>query len=168
MKKNEERIIWIVEDDPFYASWLGRKLNTSLGYKIRVFPDGETMLAECGEWPDLMLLDFNLRSSENRMSGLDVLRRLRDFHPELPVVVVSGQKDIDTAVELMRSGAWEYLIKDNESTADRIVDTVRDLIDLVHSEHQIRWLEKRRKRAKVQIAATVAFIAALVAAAFMW
>src|SRR4029079_12577660 len=55
-----------------------------------------------------MLLDVNLPG----ISGIEVLRIVKENYPYIEVIVVSAAKDVDTAIEVMRNGAYHYLSKD--------------------------------------------------------
>ena len=82
-----------------------------------------------GPW-DLVLSDYNLPG----FSGIDALRIVREREPELPFVLVSGEIGEDTAVDAMRHGASDYLLKQNLA---RLVPAV---------EHAIEAAESRRAR----------------------
>ncbi len=67
---------------------------------------------------DLVMLDVNLPS----MSGLDVLKQIRELKKSLPVIVISGFVSTDNAIEAMKEGAYEYLTKPFQVT--KLLDTV--------------------------------------------
>jgi response regulator of citrate/malate metabolism len=68
--------------------------------------------------PDLVLLDIHLPD----ISGIDVLRLLRETHPDVDVLVISAAKEVDTVRTALRSGVVNYLLKpfDHESLRDRL------------------------------------------------
>jgi len=90
--------IFVVEDDLMYAKILSYHLSQNPDYEVTIFTSGKELLANLFKGPSAISLDFNLPD----MSGFDVLKRIREFDPELPVVIVSGQQDISTAVELLK------------------------------------------------------------------
>lgn len=67
---------------------------------------------------DVIMLDVNLPS----LSGLEVLKQLRETHQDLPVIVISGFVSTDDAIEAMREGAFEYLTK--PFRIEKLIDTV--------------------------------------------
>lgn len=68
--------------------------------------------------PDVIVLDLNLADE----SGLDAFRRIREIDSKIPVIFITGQGTTDTAIEAMRQGAYEYLLKPLE------LDQLTDLI----------------------------------------
>lgn len=101
-----ERIL-IVDDEPnitgAFSSLLGDE-----GYETRTAATAEEALRQCEEQRfDLILLDLNLPG----LSGVDFLRRLSDWPTPPVVLVVSGQSDIQTALDAVRLGAADYLEK---------------------------------------------------------
>ncbi|MDZ7845896.1 MAG: response regulator [Owenweeksia sp.] len=49
------------------------------------------------------------------LSGIEVLRKIREAYAEIPVVIVSGQENVSTAVELLKEGAYDYIVKDDNA-----------------------------------------------------
>lgn len=103
--------IFIVEDDALYAKVLSYHLSQNPDYEVSVYHSGKDLIANLYKGPSAISLDFHLPD----LSGFDVLKRIRDYDPELPVIVVSGQKDVSTAVELLKKGVYDYILKDDET-----------------------------------------------------
>lgn len=99
--------VLIVDDDPMVRDGL-RDILGRAGYTVTTAKDGKEALDRLeDEAPDLLLLDLKLP----RLSGMDVLREIRDTHPEIPVVIVSGKGSIADAVEAIKEGAYDFLEK---------------------------------------------------------
>jgi DNA-binding NtrC family response regulator len=97
----------IVDDDEQLRQTLVRRFQRQ-GYKVRAAASGEDALALVAkDRPDVALLDLNLPG----LSGLDLLACLRDGQPELEVLLLTGHGSIETAVQAMRRGAYDYLTK---------------------------------------------------------
>ncbi len=97
--------IFIVDDDPLVDAALMVALNGQ-GFDVVNFNDGESFLnAARARTPDCILIDTGLPGSP----GLDVLRRLDAPHYPAPVLVMSSQRDIPTAVMAMRGGAQDFV-----------------------------------------------------------
>ncbi|SFW75849.1 sigma-54-dependent transcriptional regulator [Chitinophaga sancti] len=101
--------IYIVEDDPLYGEILEYQLSMNPDYIIRRFNSGSECLKELYKRPDLVTIDYSMPD----MNGLTLFKKIRDFNPDLPVVVISGQDDINTAVEFLKMGVTDYLVKDD-------------------------------------------------------
>ena len=112
-----KRRILIVEDDEIFLRPLQRTLEVA-GYDVVVTPSGEEALdALKGDDVDLVLTDRRLPG----MDGVDLVRRIRVEHPELAVIVMTAYGTIESAVEAVRLGAADYLVKPLESAELLIV-----------------------------------------------
>lgn len=104
--KPQARLL-IIEDDPGFASSLQRLLSHA-GYSAEVTGTGLAGLQRLAEsHPDLALLDINLPD----MTGHEVIRAARDKGLDVPVVVVSGESEIDAAILALRLGALDFVRK---------------------------------------------------------
>ena len=101
--------VLLVEDHPDQAELTRRTLERQLrGAEVTVADRGESCLAKLADAPwDLLLLDYNLPD----MSGIELLTEVKTRGYHLPVVMVTGQGDERIAVEAMKGGAADYLIK---------------------------------------------------------
>jgi two-component system nitrogen regulation response regulator GlnG len=99
--------IWIVDDDPAIRYVLEAYFD-SQNLQARSFADGRSLTGALDETiPDLVMADVRLDGE----SGLDLMQRLRERHPELPVIVMTAYSDLDSAVRAFRGGAFEFLAK---------------------------------------------------------
>jgi signal transduction histidine kinase len=100
------RILYM-EDDSMAALLFRRRLEHE-GYAVDVAVDGEMGLAMCTQVNyDLIALDYNMP----KLDGISVLRELNQREEMPPVVIITAQNDTATAVEAMRLGAYDYLVK---------------------------------------------------------
>ena len=104
--------IFIIEDDPDYAELLKYQLHRLSGPHIQHFETGEDALDHLDEAPDLVFLDIVLPG----LSGLDILRKIKQAKPDLPVAMVSAQTDVNVALEAIRLGAYDYVTKGHDDT----------------------------------------------------
>lgn len=103
--------IFLVDDDPFFLALLNKQLVNSGYNKIRTFSNGADCLNALNEKPDVIFLDHNM----DTLSGYEVLKKIKRYDPDIFVVMVSGQEDIKTAVDSLKHGAFDYILKsDNE------------------------------------------------------
>src|SRR5512143_578712 len=99
--------VLIVDDEPNILASLRRALEVE-GYRALVAGGGAAALDKVThEGPDLVLLDVVMPE----MDGLEVLRRLKELQPDLPVVMMSGNATIDTAVRATKLGAYDFVEK---------------------------------------------------------
>jgi signal transduction histidine kinase len=99
--------VLVVDDDPFVRATTGTILR-SRGFEILQAGDGrEGLDAFLTHDPDLLLVDLKMPV----MGGLELLSRVSEASPRTPVLVISGEGGLDEAVEALRRGAWDYLVK---------------------------------------------------------
>ncbi|MEM1141366.1 MAG: nitrogen regulation protein NR(I) [Pseudomonadota bacterium] len=99
--------VWIVDDDQSIRWVLERALNQA-GLSQQCFSDAESMLKQLEhQKPDVVISDIRMPG----MDGLELLARLREEHPSLPVIVTTAHSDLDSAVASYQQGAFEYLPK---------------------------------------------------------
>ncbi|MEI6682992.1 MAG: sigma-54 dependent transcriptional regulator [Bacteroidota bacterium] len=103
--------IFIVEDDKFYGEYLKHYLSSNPDYNIQHFLTGKELIANLHRKPDVITLDYSLPD----MNGALVLKKIRQYSPDTQVVIVSGQKDISTALDLLKDGAYDYIVKEQDS-----------------------------------------------------
>ncbi len=103
--------IFVVEDDPFYGKLLQHHLSLNPDYEVELFSTGGACLNALYQKPDVISIDYGLPD----MNGDDLFRRIRSFSSTIPIVIISGQEDIGTAVDLLKKGAHDYIVKDDNT-----------------------------------------------------
>jgi two-component system, NtrC family, response regulator AtoC len=104
--------IFIVEDDPWYGEVLTYHLSMNPDYDLRRFTTGEACLkALQTDQPHLITIDYSLPDT----NGTDLFRRIHEQLPNIPVIVISGQQDVETAVGLLQAGVHDYFVKDDRT-----------------------------------------------------
>ncbi len=132
--KGEERtieapLILIAEDDQGLLRLIERNLSRA-GFRTRGTVTGrETVESILDSPPDLLLLDYRLPD----MSGQEIIRELDEKGCSVPFMVGTGWGDEATAVEMMKMGARDYLVKD-QSYLDRLPRAVEMVIDQIEAE----------------------------------
>ncbi len=116
--------ILVVEDEPALRSALERLLRRE-GYLVRAVESGEEGLeAVLNDPPDAVCLDVELPG----MSGLQALERILRSVPQLPVVMLTGVSSVESVVEAMRRGAYDYITKPYDTA--RLLKTLRNAIEV--------------------------------------
>ena len=103
----EKAKILVVDDEP-EIGWAFAKVLGEDGYKILTAQNGKEALAKVErEQPALIFLDVKLPG----MDGLSILRKIKEERHAQLVIMLTGHEDVKTAVEAMKLGAYDYLIK---------------------------------------------------------
>jgi two-component system OmpR family response regulator len=110
---SDKTLVYVVDDEPLQRDMLKDHLSKMSKYEIHDFPTGEECLAAAKvRIPQIVFLDYNLNSQvRDAMDGIDVLKELKNIYPEMEVVMISGQDRIDVAVNTMKYGAFDYIVK---------------------------------------------------------
>ncbi|WP_348533166.1 sigma-54 dependent transcriptional regulator [Hymenobacter sp. 5317J-9] len=128
--------IFVVEDNEWYGELLVHRLGQNPNHTVHRFATAKACLEQLGEQPDFITLDYSLPDAK----GEQVLRQIKERLPGVEVLVISGQEDVGTAVSMLRQGAYDYLVKD-ENTLDRlwnIVGKVEQQARLRRENNQLR------------------------------
>jgi two-component system, NtrC family, nitrogen regulation response regulator NtrX len=109
--------ILIVDDEADIRELISGILQDE-GYETRLARNSDAALAALADRrPSLIILDIWLQ--ESKLDGLDLLTVIRERHPEMPVVIISGHGNIETAVSAIKRGAYDYIEK--PFNADRLI-----------------------------------------------
>lgn len=130
--------IFIVEDDPWYGQLLKHHLSLNPDYDIKLFTTAKECLSELYLQPDVVCIDFGLPD----MSGDKLLAKIKAVNNQLPVVVISGQEEIAVAVDLLKSGARDYIIKDDH-TKDMLWRSIINIRENVHLKQEVESLKEQ-------------------------
>lgn len=137
--KNEKIInLFIIEDNALYATALKQFLQTNLenftyAVSITEFKTSESCTEALNKnkhiKPDIIILDYFLNNqSTEAMNGLNAMFHLKIFHPEVEVIFLSSQDKMEVAVESLRTGAFDYIVKD-EFAFQNVLSSVRECLD---------------------------------------
>ena len=122
--------ILLVDDDKEISQSLANLFDSDK-YKFNFLEDGNrvTEFLEENNDVDLVMLDVNLPT----LSGLDVLKQIKQLKTEMPVIMISGFVSTENAIEAMREGAYEYLTKPFE--IEKLIDTLQlEYLDITDNE----------------------------------
>ncbi len=127
--------IFVVEDDPTYRKFLEYVLSLNPDFEVDFFSTGNDCIKHLHLKPSIVALDYTLPD----MSGEDVLKKILSFNPSIPVIIVSGQEKIGTAVKLLKLGAYDYIIK-NEDTKDLLLNAINNARKNISLKEEINTL----------------------------
>src|SRR5690554_2280827 len=105
--------MFLIEDDPRFGESLKYHLSLNPDYDISLFKSGKECLANMYLKPDLISIDFGLPD----MTGDVLLKKIFETNKSIPIIVTSGQEDVATAINFLKAGAKDYIIK-NDNTKD--------------------------------------------------
>ena len=127
--------ILIVDDETSIGDAL-RQVFEYESHEVVVANDGASGLDLLEETsPDLVFLDVKMPG----MDGLEVLARMREHDSRIPIIMISGHGNIDTAVEATRRGAYDFLEKPLDTA--RLLVTLRNALDLKGLARSVEWLQ---------------------------
>jgi DNA-binding NtrC family response regulator len=123
-----------------YAKILQHKLSQDPEFEVRQFSNGATFMRFLDDQPDIVTLDHSLPD----MTGLELLKKIKTAHPGIQVIVLSAQEDVSTAIEMLRNGAFDYIIKDAQA--------MEKLWHLVHQAKEKSDLQREVENLSSEIA----------------
>jgi two-component system, NtrC family, response regulator AtoC len=114
--------IFVVEDNEWYNRFLVHNLSLNPDYEIVSFLNGKDCLNQLNDQPDVITLDYRLPD----ISGLELLRKIKEENSDIQVVLISEQDDIEVVVDLLREGAYDYIVKSND-IRERLLNTIGNI-----------------------------------------
>src|SRR4051812_17561342 len=137
MKDQKTLKVFILEDDTFYGSMLQHHLSLNPDYEVKRFEDPKSFFACLHEQPHVVTLDYSLPDTD----GDEVLKRIKALNPHTQVIIISGQEDVATAIDLLKNGAFEYLVK-NDDTKDRLWNSLLHLKEINTLKQEVELLKE--------------------------
>jgi DNA-binding NtrC family response regulator len=124
-----DRLIFFVDDDKMMLNLMEYTFKCREGFEVKSYFSGEECISNLYLKPELVVLDYYLGSEEeNTMTGLDTLREINSKNPNIPVIILSREKDHATIAEFIKQGAMKYVIKD-DYFIDTLIDTIEEHFD---------------------------------------
>ncbi len=131
-------LIYVVDDEIESGSLLSYFLEKA-GYEVKGFTNGPDCLNALDHNPSIVCLDVQMPE----MDGLEVLKRIKEKHPKMGVIMVTSNNVVDTAVQALKLGAADYIIK--PADREKILATVEEVLEQTQVMSQIRSMEKDRE-----------------------
>ncbi len=128
--------VFVVDDDQHYSRLLSYRLGKNPDLDVAVFGSGEEALEQMNEQPSLVLLDIMMPG----IGGMKTLEIIKEKYESVPVVMVSAQGVIDTAVTAMQKGAIDYITKGQDDMV-KLDSVVRNIVE---KERMSRELDNLR------------------------
>jgi len=131
-------LIFLVEDDPWYGQILKHHLSLNDDYELELFVTGKDLLSNLFKKPDLVCIDFGLPD----ISGDKLLKEIQARNKQVPVIVISAQEEISVAVELLKAGARDYIIKDDH-TKEHLWKSIIHIRENIHLKQEVEELKEQ-------------------------
>jgi two-component system OmpR family response regulator len=159
METENQIKVFVVDDDPVFCTALEHYLSNEIpGVQIHTFTNGEACLHEISQQPDVILLDYQLDSEfEYAWNGLQILKKLRNIDPDLPVVFLSSQENVETAMECINEGAIDYLVK-NQQVFEKVKNILVSAKDELAEEEGIKVDKGKNAPQWIGLALLIVFV----------
>jgi two-component system OmpR family response regulator len=157
MATDSKRYIFLVDDEPIQNEMLKDYLNERFVYEIKTFDSGEQMLQSMHLNPEIVVLDYHLSSNKpDARNGVEILKVVKDKYPTVQVIMLSGQDKIDVAIDSMKYGAYDYVVK-GETAFSRTENILNNVSEL----HKVKTINKGYKRTIVLLSIVIGIIVAI-------
>ncbi len=142
--KNDNKIkIFLVDDDALFLKSLEIEFLENADFIIETYPTGELCLENLARNPDIIILDYQLDGIvQNAMNGLETLDKIKDFNPQIPVVMLSSQDKIEVAINCMHHKAFDYVVK-SETAFVRLQKIISTIFKYQKMEKELSWYMDR-------------------------
>lgn len=137
------RYMFIIDDDPVQVEMIKDYLGERYIFELKVYENGETAMKDVESLkPEIVILDYHLNSANpTAKNGVEVLKEIKIINPATKVIMFSAQDNIDIALESMRNGAYDYIIK-GETAFNKMENTVNRLGEM----HKLESMNIAQKR----------------------
>ncbi len=131
-----EKLIFIIDDEDSILKMLTHWVKNQWGYNVKTFTNGIDALNSLSDNPDLVLLDIMLPD----INGNEVLNKIKQRFPNLPVIMLSAQGSVEVALESVRLGAFDYFPKPVDK--NRLEPAIRNAIKNYDLERELESLKE--------------------------
>ncbi len=153
----KKRLIFLVDDEPIQNEMLKDYLSERFLYDIRTYGSGEDALQNMHLSPEIMVLDYHLSSDKpNAKNGVEILKEVKDRYPDTQVLMLSGQDKIEVAVDSIKYGAYDYVVK-GETGFSRIENAMNNVSEL----HKLRAVNRGYKNTIILMSIGIGLITLL-------
>ncbi|MBK7691944.1 MAG: response regulator [Bacteroidetes bacterium] len=137
------RFMFIIDDDPVQTEMIKDYLGERYIFELKTFQNGEEALPQVEALkPEIVVLDYHLSANNAAAkNGVEILKEIKKISPATKVVMFSGQDNINIALDSMRNGAYDYIIK-GETAFNKMETTVNRLGEM-HKLESINTAQKR-------------------------
>ena len=150
----DKRYIFLVDDEPIQNEMLKDYLSERFLYEIKTYDNGEEALKNMHLNPEIVVLDYHLSAhNASAKNGVDILQAIKSRNPATQVVMLSGQDKIEVAIDSMKYGAYDYVIK-GETAFSRMENVLNNVSEL----HKLKTINKAYKKTVVFMSFVIGLI----------
>jgi DNA-binding NtrC family response regulator len=138
MDIRKKYLIFVVEDNNTYNHLVVGHLRKNGFTSVKSFSSGKDCIEAVlnKEVPNIIIQDYFM----NEMNGLEVLQKVKKVIPDAEFIFLTGNEDIEVAVTTMKSGAYDYVIKDNVAL-DKVVNKIQKIIKVFELERKNKQIQ---------------------------
>jgi two-component system OmpR family response regulator len=159
---SKRTLIFLVDDDDMYLKTAVHTLSQNRSFDIKQFTSGEAAIEAAKsskKKPDVMVLDYFLNSeNSDAISGLEILKKVKEEKLDAEIIMLSGQENIDVAVNSVKYGAYDYVVK-NKSAFIRVQNDIKRI-----ALHKVKEDETRKLRKFISTLLTLVVVICGIAA----
>lgn len=136
MQKTKNPLIFVVEDNHIYKELVVSYLKSHKYTNVESFLTGEEAMKNMHKNPDIVIQDYLL----DGMTGIEVLIKAKKINPKIEFVFLSGNDNIDIAINTMKYGAYNYILKDQRALQKMVemVQKINTATELVESKNTLK------------------------------
>lgn len=145
MPNKSTRSVFLVDDEPIQNEMLKDYLSERFLHNFKLFSSGEDALNNMQLNPEIIVLDYHLNAHvPNAKNGVEILKEIKEKYPDVQVIMVSGQDKIQVAVDSMKYGAYDYIVK-GETAFSRMENTLMRIGEL----HKVKAMHQSYKKGTI-------------------
>ena len=135
--------LFLVDDDALFLKSLEIEFLQQSDFTVETFATGELLMEHLSYSPDVVILDYHLDGIDKyAMNGIETLDKIKAFDPDIPVVMLSSQDNIDVAVNCMHHRAFDYVVK-SETAFMRLQKIITMVFRYRKMENTLNWYMER-------------------------
>ena len=143
MKNNNKIKLFLVDDDAVFLKSLEIEFIHHTDFIVETYSTGELCLANLSKKPDVIILDYHLDGIDpTAMNGIETLDKIKEYNPDIPVVMLSSQDKIDVAISCMHHKAFDYVVK-SETAFLRLQKNITAFFHFERIEKELNWYMAR-------------------------
>jgi two-component system OmpR family response regulator len=140
---NDKIKLFLVDDDAVFLKSLEIEFHQHTDFTVETFATGELCLASLSHLPDVIILDYHLNGVDKKaMNGIETLDKIKEYNPDIPVVMLSAQDKIDVAISCMHHKAFDYVVK-SETAFMRLQKNITAFFHFAKIEKELNWYMAR-------------------------